>query len=344
LRTIDIEGRGDRQLTFGDQSYIHPDLDRSGRLTAARLTSRSDIWKIPVSGSPGENTCGARRITHQTGHAQVPFPSPDDSEVVYVSDNGGHSNLWVARTDGSGSRQITFEQDPRTCVAAPRWSPVGSVIAFVMLRDAVPGLWAVHPDGGELRELVATAWEPCWSADGRWLYYRSLAASAQQRLEKIPANGGSPTLVREEAGAREPAVSSDGRALYYCVSLRQSIFGYWGASREVRRAEPEDGVARSLTQIAARRVPISPGMAHMMLSPDDRWLSMPLVDGATTNIWLLPTDGGPMKQITDFGTRAITIARHASWSADGRYVYAAVAEAETDIVLFEGLATPASMP
>ena len=75
----------------------------------------------------------------------------------------------------------------------------------------------------------------------------------------------------------------------------------------------------------------------MMLSPDDRWLSMPLMDGATTNIWLLPTSGGSMKQITDFGNRAITIARHAAWSADGRHVYAAVAETETDIVLFEGL-------
>ena len=337
LRTIDCDGRHDRQLTFGDQSYVHPDIDRSGRLAAARITSRSDIWKIPVSGAPSENTRDAVRITRQTGHAQVPSPSPDDKEVVYLSDNGGHGNLWVARTDGSGSRQITFEQDPGICVAAPRWSPVGNGIVFVMLRNATPDLWAVHPDGGELRRLASTAWEPCWSADGRWLFYRSLVDNAQQQIEKVRVDGGPPVVVRCEAGVREPAISSDGRTLYYCVTLRPSIFGNWGAGREVRRAEPPDGPSTTLTHVAGGRVPISPGMAHIMLSPDDRWLSMPLTDGTTTNIWLLPSAGGSMKPITDFGSRAITITRHASWSADGRHVYAAVAETETDIVLFEGL-------
>jgi serine/threonine protein kinase len=337
LRTIECDGRGAQQLTFGDQSYIHPDIDGSGKLAAARITSRSDIWKFPVAGSPVENTRDATRITYQTGHVQVPSPSPDGSEVVYLSDSGGHGNLWVARTDGSASRQITFEHDLGICVAAPRWSPAGDVIAFVMLREAMPDLWAVHPDGGELRRLASTAWEPCWSADGRWLYYRSLAEGAVQRLEKVPIDGGPPILLREEAGAREPAISSDGRTLYYCVSLRPSIFGNWGASREVRRAEPPDGPSTDLARVAAGRIPVSPGMSGMMLSPDDRWLSMPLIDGATTNIWLLPTSGGSMQQITDFGNRAITIARHASWSADGRHLYAAVAETETDIVLLEGL-------
>jgi len=337
LRTIDCDGRGDRQLTFGDQSYIHPDIDGSGRLAAARITSRADIWKFPVSGSPAENTRDGIRITHQTGHAQVPSPSPDDSEIVYLSDNGGHGNLWVARTDGSAVRQITFEQDPAICVAAPRWSPAGNVIVFVMLRSATPDLWAVHPDGGELRRLVSAGWEPCWSADGSWLYYRSLSDDAAQRLEKIHVDGGPPIVVRAEAGAREPAISSDGGTLYYSVSLRPSIFGNWGSSREVRRAEPPDGPSTALARVAAGRIPISPGMSGMMLSPDDRWLSMPLTDGTTTNIWLLPTSGDAMKPITDFGSRMITIARHASWSADGRHVYAAVAETETDIVLLEGL-------
>ena len=73
------------------------------------------------------------------------------------------------------------------------------------------------------------------------------------------------------------------------------------------------------------------------LSPDDRWLAMPLKDGATTNIWATPTDGGPMRQITDFGRRAIMIARSVSWSSDSQSIYAAVAEMDADIVLLEGV-------
>jgi hypothetical protein len=53
--------------------------------------------------------------------------------------------------------------------------------------------------------------------------------------------------------------------------------------------------------------------------------------------WAMPTDGGPMRQITDFGRRAILIARTAYWSSDSRSVYAAVAEMDADIVLLEGI-------
>jgi len=75
----------------------------------------------------------------------------------------------------------------------------------------------------------------------------------------------------------------------------------------------------------------------VFLSPDGRWLAMPLIDGATTNLWSLPTTGGPMKPLTDFGNRSIVIGRSVSWSADSQYLYAAVAEAETDVLLFDGL-------
>ena len=61
------------------------------------------------------------------------------------------------------------------------------------------------------------------------------------------------------------------------------------------------------------------------------------MDGSTTNLWLLPIDGGPMRRLTDFGDRPILIARSVSWSADSQHLYAAVAEQETDIVLFDGL-------
>jgi hypothetical protein len=64
---------------------------------------------------------------------------------------------------------------------------------------------------------------------------------------------------------------------------------------------------------------------------------MPLSDGSTTNIWGLPTDGGPMRQLTDFGDRSVVIGRRVSWSPDSKFVYAAVANMDGDIVLLDGL-------
>ena len=126
LRAVERDGTGDRQLTFGDVSYVEPDVHTSGMLTASRIRMQSDIWKFPVTGSPAENTRRGLRITHQTGQAQTPSVSPDESEVVYLSDSGGHGNLWIARTDGSGVRQITFERDPAISVGVPVWSPAGN--------------------------------------------------------------------------------------------------------------------------------------------------------------------------------------------------------------------------
>ena len=44
-----------------------------------------------------------------------------------------------------------------------------------------------------------------------------------------------------------------------------------------------------------------------------------------------------MKPLTAFGDRPNVIARSVSWSADCQFLFAAVAETETDVVLFDGL-------
>ncbi len=75
----------------------------------------------------------------------------------------------------------------------------------------------------------------------------------------------------------------------------------------------------------------------MVLAPNGHYLATSLIDGGTTNLWLVPTDGGPMKPVTDFGERSVVIARSMSWSADSQFLYAAVADVQTDIVLLDGL-------
>jgi serine/threonine protein kinase len=333
LRTIGRDGTGGRQLTFGDVSYVDPDIHQSGKLVACRLRSQSDIWRFPVSGSPAANTRDAVRITRQTGQAQTPSASPDGAEVVYVSDNGGHGNLWVAKTNGSDVRQITFERDPAVAIGVPMWSPAGDWITFIVRTPAYTGLSVIHPDGTGLRELVR-GWAACWSRDGRWLYHTPTREGARA-LEKVTLEGGTPTVVREEGGWGA-AIAADGETLYYVQWPKHDIFGRSGAA-EIRAVKLGTGLAHTLARIAGRRVPVMPLMLQPFLSPDDRWLAMPLMDGATTNLWAIPTDGGSMQQLTDFGDRAIVIARSVSWAADSQHLYAAVAESETDVVLLDGL-------
>jgi Tol biopolymer transport system component len=323
LRFVARDGRHERQLTFGDVSYVQPDITQTGRLFASRVRMQSEIWGFPVSGSAAENVRNGRRITSQTAQVQTPSVSPDGKEIAYLSDSGGHGNIWVAKTDGTGSRQLTRESDPAVRIGIPVWSPRGDRIAFIRNvpgRDDPGDEWLINPDGSGLRKLVDGA-SASWSADGRWLYYQRTSC-----IYKTPVDGGSEMTVRCDANIPLPA--SDGKTLFFSPGL-------FSNANEILKASPENGTAVPVARYARSRVPMWP--TAPVRSPDDRWLAVLLKDGATTNIWAIPTGGGPFRQITDFGSRAILIARQVSWSADGRTIYAAVVELDADVVLLDGI-------
>ena len=330
LRVVSRDGAADRQLTFGDVSYTEPDVHRSRALVASRIRSQSDVWRFPVDGSPADNTRGAVRVTHQTGAAQTPSLGPDGKELVFLSDSGGHGNLWVAKADGSSSRQITFEHDPAVSIGVPVWSS-GNQIAFILTRLGVTGLSLVSPDGSGQRQIVPRGVFAYWSPDGRWLYYETQRGESSC-IEKIPIEGGTPTSVRCDAFA--PAVSADGSTMYYLTRLER---GTSGVDWEIRRAQPESGASVTLARVAGSRVPVDLFNLQPVLSPDEKWLAMPLIDGATSNLWVVSSAGGALRAVTDFGDRATVIARRISWSPDGKYIYAAVADVDADVVLLDGL-------
>ena len=86
---------------FGDVSYVQPEIVHAGKLFVSRLRLQSEIWGFPVSGSARDNVKNGWRITQQTAQVQTPTASPDGKEIAYLSDSGGHANVWAAKIDGS---------------------------------------------------------------------------------------------------------------------------------------------------------------------------------------------------------------------------------------------------
>jgi Tol biopolymer transport system component len=257
--------------------------------------------------------------------------SPDGSELVYLSDNGGHGNLWVIRTDGTRSRQITFERDPAVTIGVPKWSPAGDAIVYIVKRE-LPQLWIVRPDGRGARKIVERGLWPTWSLDGRWLYYSPSVNGEQSTIEKILLTGGPSIVVRDDGNSNMPAVGSDG--LYFGAAVAPE-FGSW--DWEIRRASPEDGASELIGRVSGRRVPFSPLYMHPALSNDGQWLALGLADGVTSNLWMLSTADGSWRQVTDFGERPTLIVRQVSWSPDGQHLYAAISTFNGDVVMLDGL-------
>jgi eukaryotic-like serine/threonine-protein kinase len=325
-----------RRVTSGETSYASPDISKSGAIVVSRMRLQTDIWKFPVDGLPTENVRRGVRVTRQTGEVLTPTASPDDKEVAFLSDSGGHANLWVVNTESGGLRQITYEHDSKVAVGVPLWSPDGHTIAFVSSRGN-PGLtfgvWLVDSDGSNLRNVANPGLGPAWSPDGHWVYYSTWggAAATDVVLKKVPVDGGPAVTVRTER--LRNVIGLYGTTLYYAVE-RPLVDGT--PEFEIRAATPEDAPFRVLARIPGSRVPIWQ-ICNPTLSPDGKWLAQALTDGFTTNLWALSTASGEWRQITDFGERVTFIARRVSWSSDGRFILAAVAEGDSNIVLLEGL-------
>ena len=94
-------GRPTRQLTPAEASYEHPDVHESGLVSAARLQMRFDLWRYPFGGVTGGTIQRGEQLTHQTGQVLTPTAAPDGEQIAYLSDSGGHSNIWVMSTPGA---------------------------------------------------------------------------------------------------------------------------------------------------------------------------------------------------------------------------------------------------
>lgn len=335
LWRISLDGSQLRQLTFGDDADESPDVDTSGQLVASRRRINTDIWKFPVGADPKENVSRAIRITRQTSQIQTPTLSPNDQQLAYLSDTGGHGNIWVMDLRTQQARQLTYDKDEKFSVGVPLWAPDDSFIAYARNGDDGTQYWLVRPDGSDNHLFIpAGAWFT-WAWDSRWAYYIDISHPedlSSSRLVKASLAGGPPVEVRKGA-VTGPAVSRDGLSLYFAKTL-ESINGLW--NYEIHVARPETADSRILTPISGQRVPVWQGL-HPVISHDGNWLAMPLNDRFGTNLWLLSTKTGQMRQLTDFGDRRTFIARHVSWTSDDKFIFAAVGEGDADIVFMNGL-------
>ena len=329
-------GRGTaRQLTFDESSYESPDMSAQGNLVVSRVRARSDIWKFPITGTPGENAIGGRRVTRQTGQVQTVSINPDETEVVFLSDSGGHANVWSAQIADGSLRQLTRELDPRFVVAVPVWSPRGDLINFISNRNtgtSEVSLWVMSPDGGVVRDLGIVGAGACWSGDGKWLYSHN-DETGIYRIRKVSVEGGRVEIVRDD-NAYSCAAAQDGSVLYYSRPLSTVAFGY---DYEIRVARPENGPSQPLGQVSGTRVPAGALNFQPVLSRDGKWLAMPLMDGSTANLWALSTEGLGWRKLTDFSPRSVVMARRVAWSKDGKSIYASFAEVDSDIAMLQGL-------
>ena len=86
-----------------------------------------------------------------------PNVSPDGKQVVFAvermhkKEKAYYSNLYLAGTNGRGSKQLTFGKRNDHF---PTWSPNGKQIVFIRKRETTTQIWILTMNGGEARPLT----------------------------------------------------------------------------------------------------------------------------------------------------------------------------------------------
>jgi dipeptidyl aminopeptidase/acylaminoacyl peptidase len=156
----------------------------------------------------------------QMRSAVSPSPSPDGSEVAFLTNLTGVMQAWRVPAAGGWPSQVSFTSD---LVRGVSWSPRGDLIAWFVDRGGAERLqiWVSKPDGSSPRLLSRDADKIYnfggWSPDGTKIAWTSNERDERyfDLYEVEVATGRARLLHREDAVLRPGQYSPDGRWLAF---------------------------------------------------------------------------------------------------------------------------------
>jgi len=235
------EGSGQFQLTWFDaqgktsvigqaaDDYRSPAVSPDGTRVAAEMTGAQgnrDIWVFDAS--RGTST----RLTFDPARDDYPVWSPDGSRIAFASNRGGHYDLYVKASDGSGDDQLLLKTDRNK--RPESWSRDGRYLLYI--GDAPSktfDLWVLPLEGpeGAVRkpfpflqtefEEFAGQFSPSERGTPRWIAYTSNESGAYEVYVRpfspdssaTSASGGKWMVSR--GGGGYPHWRTDGKQLFY---------------------------------------------------------------------------------------------------------------------------------
>jgi Tol biopolymer transport system component/DNA-binding winged helix-turn-helix (wHTH) protein len=182
------------------------------RLAFAQVRHPGNIWQLELGNHTKRSAPASKLIASSRGDAG-PHISPDGKYIAFQSWRSGSPEVWLGNRDASNPLQLTSFRGPK--IGAPVWSPDSHRIVFDSRTSGNAELYMVNVDGGPPKRFAtgtATASNPFWSADGRWIYFNTERPDA---IWKVPVEGGKPVRLTEGNSQTIPLESADGTRVFY---------------------------------------------------------------------------------------------------------------------------------
>lgn len=162
-----------------EQSTIRPTLLSTSTSEPAAEATSTSLPTVEKGATPDSVPySGTATATTAKGEAIV-TASPqgcDDGKIVYISQAGGQTDLWLV--DSGGAEPVRLTND-KWIERNPRWSPDGDVLAYVTKRNRTAAnsdqLWILDVRDGQVFQLtdlpLSGLSSPTWSPDGQTIAY-----------------------------------------------------------------------------------------------------------------------------------------------------------------------------
>ncbi len=293
---------------------------RDGRsLVTVSVEATNNLWVMPAAGAAAQ----AHRISSGRLDA-ITIDWTPDGRILTLAAGGQNFEFDVRNSDGSGKTMVMTHSAP---IQSPAACGDGRYIVFAgyLSKEGV-NIWRMDAAGGNLKQITTGAYNqnPICSPDGQWVVYQTLGPSGFAVM-KVPIDGGPAVNVSNRLGDSH-AVSPDGKMI--------AFKGQEGSGANVRAlwvVVPSSGGAALYTLSADPR-----SGNRLRFTPDGKSLAYTVEEQGVSNLWTMPLQGGPPKQLTDFKSDQIF---DFAWSRDGKSLALARGQVSRDVVLLTDTAT-----
>jgi len=164
-----------------------------------------------------------QRVTQSYSRETNPEWSPDGKWIAFVSDKSGQDEVWIAKEDGTGLKQVTTGATEKHAI---EWAPDSKAL---LVSASDHKLYRYDLD--KPQPLVIAQGEagniqgPSFSPDGRWIAYSTLDREMRPHAYVVPSTGGKAQHIGNDElqfAETSPRWTRDGKKIIFLAGVTQA--------------------------------------------------------------------------------------------------------------------------
>ena len=286
------------------------------KIASVQRSMTSSVFIGPASAPDKAQEVSSGRLDGAQGITFTP-----DNQIVYLGNHSQNWDLFEAGSDGSNTRQLTFDNHYH---GYPAVCDHGRAIIYGGDVSGVAHLWKLDAQTGHSSQLTNGAGElvaSCGKNSDRVFYWGQMDGGTSL-VFKVPAAGGSPVRVSDRIAISPPFVSLDGQHIIFATPMKDGSVGGAVLAADTGTLENEALVPPTFDL----------SVSTLCWMPDNRSVAYPDLRSGVPNLWSQDVFGkAPSRQLTHFSSGKIWAC---AYSLDGKLVALAHGSRQSDAVIF----------